>query len=79
MGNTGEYLRDMPEIQRRTVSSCVCMVPITPQAQLEANPGKGGLRKQMDMVDRLGSGRQSPQPLAQEEAAGSLELGTEQR
>ena len=32
----------------------------------------------MNMVDRPGSGTQSPQPLAQEKAAGSLKLGTEQ-
>lgn len=32
----------------------------------------------MNMVDRLGSGTQSHQPLAQERAAGRLELGTEQ-
>lgn len=32
----------------------------------------------MNMVDRPGSGTQSPQPLAQEKATGSLDLGMEQ-
>lgn len=32
----------------------------------------------MNMVDRPGAGTQSPQPLAQEKAAGSLDLGMEQ-
>lgn len=32
----------------------------------------------MNMVNRPGSGTQSPQPLAREKAAGRLELGTEQ-
>lgn len=39
MGNTGRYLRDMPVNQSRAVSSRACMVPITLQAQLEANTG----------------------------------------
>lgn len=39
MGNTGGYLRDMPGSQSRAVSSCVCVVPITLQPQLEANAG----------------------------------------
>lgn len=39
MGNTGGNLRYMTGIQSRAVSPCVCMVPVTPQAQLEAKAG----------------------------------------
>lgn len=39
MENTGGNLRDMRGIQSRAVSPCVCMVPITPQARLEAKAG----------------------------------------
>lgn len=39
VGNTGGYLRDMPWIQSKAVSSRSYVVPTIPQAQLEANAG----------------------------------------
>jgi len=39
---------------------------------------KGGLSRQMNVVDRPGSGTRSPQLLAWKQAAGRLKLGTEQ-